>query len=86
MNDQALKQTADSLMRAVVNSGAIRRGNDSDITLGSKVMREELKSFLYADDPKYDDERELTKTGQSGLAMMSLTAECIRRVIAERTA
>lgn len=84
MNDAALKATADQLMRAVVNSGAIRRGNEADISLGSRIMREELKAFLF--EPKYADERALTLGAGSSLAMASLTAECIRRIVAERAA
>jgi hypothetical protein len=80
----ALTQTCTNLMRAVVRSGAVR---DCDANLATRVMREELKAFLTANtDPsgKYADERELVMTGQSGLAMASLTAECIRRILAER--
>lgn len=79
MNDQALKQTADQLMRAVVNSGAVRH---QDADLACRIMREELKAFLF--EPKYADERALTLTGGTGLAMASISAECIRRILAER--
>jgi hypothetical protein len=47
-------------------------------------MREELKAFLFGE--KYADERALTLTGGSGLAMASLAAECIKRILAEKTA
>lgn len=80
----AVTQTADNLMRAVVRSGCIRRGVEGDITLAVQVMRQELKSFLDTSSSKYADERALTMTGQSGLAMASLVAECIRRIIEER--
>ena len=85
--DRVLQSIADPLMRAVVRSGCIRLGNEADITLGSKVMREELKLLLCKDhdtEGKYADERALAMTAGSGLAMASLTAECIRRIIAER--
>lgn len=73
---------ANSLMRAVVNSGCIRSG-EQDATLAIEVMREELKLFLTAD--KYADERSLVLGGGSSyIAYASLTAECVRRIIAER--
>jgi hypothetical protein len=84
----AVTQTCQSLMRAVVRSGCIRSGRfaDDDVSLATRVMREELKAYLFGEPThKYADERALTLTGQSGLAMASLTAECIRRVLAERT-
>lgn len=77
----AVQATAEQLMRAVVNSGAIRSA-DQDADLACRIMREELKAFLF--DAKYADERALTLTSGSGLAMMSLTAECVRRILAER--
>jgi hypothetical protein len=83
MNDRALTQTADQLMRAVVRSGCTRPGNEADIRLAVLVMREELKAFI-GGDAKYEDERQVCLTGQSGLALASLAAECIRRILAER--
>jgi hypothetical protein len=59
MNTQALTETTQTLMRAVVNSGCIRQGNEGDVTLAVKVMREELKAFLDTENPKYADERAL---------------------------
>ena len=90
MNDQALKQTSQALMTAVIRSGCIREGehHDADIILAVKVLREELKCFLglEGEAAKYEDERALAMTAGSGLAMASLTAECIRRIVAERNA
>jgi hypothetical protein len=71
---------ADKLMRAVVNSGAIRSA-DQDADLAVRVMREELKAFIAGE--KYADERALVSTN-SALAFGSLTAECIRRIAVER--
>ena len=83
----AITETCNNLMRAVARSGCIREGRTADYTLGARIMREELKAFLFADQDqtdKYSDERALTLTGQSGLAMSSLVAECIRRILGER--
>lgn len=79
MNEATVTQTAQTLMRAVVATGAVRA---QDADLACKVMREELKAFLFGD--KYADERALTLTGQGGLAMASLAATCAQRIIAER--
>ena len=88
--DRVISGIADPLMRAVVRSGCIRTGRESDLTLGCKVMREELKALIIADqDPagKYKDERELARFGwNSHLVMASVTAECIKRILAERDA
>ena len=94
-----LTQTCESLMRAVVRSGCIRdtdHQHDADVLLATRVMREELRRFISAGHDldmaqaagspvgKYVDERALALTGQSGIAMASLVAECIRRILAER--
>lgn len=87
--DRTITALGTQLMTAVVRSGCIRHGNQADIELASKVMREELKSFVIADmdtDGKYADERALALTGGHGLAMASVVAECIRRILAERNA
>lgn len=82
--DHTISDLATSLMTAVVRSGCMRTGQDADYGLGAKIMREELKAFICADSDKYVDERALALTGGHGLAMASLTAECIRRILAER--
>lgn len=75
-----IASTAKSLMQAVVRSGAVR-SQDADVAC--RVMREELKSFLFGE--KYADERALTLTGGSQLAFASLTTECVRRILQERS-
>lgn len=75
-------QTAQALMRAVVASGCIRREVDSDSSVAVQVMREELKAFLLS--PRYADQRELALTGRHNLAMASLAAECVARILKER--
>jgi hypothetical protein len=80
----AVDSTANALMTAVARTGAVRQGNEGDLDVAVKVMREELKAFLT--EPKYADERSLTLTGGQGLAMASLVAECTRRILAERAA
>ena len=90
MTDANVTAVANQLMRAVVRSGCIRHGNESDISLASSVMREELKALLFADMPggdKYTDERALImSTGHAnGLAFASIAAECVRRILAERS-
>lgn len=83
----AVTQLADTLMRAVVASGAVR---EEDADIACKIMRAEMKAFLMpSEDPanKYQPARELAQTGlpgAAGLAMASLTAECIKRILEER--
>lgn len=87
--DRTISTLANSLMTAVVRSGCIRAGNEADVTLASVVMRQEMKLFIVADHDatgKYADERALVSTGNSGLAMASLVAECIKRIATERAA
>lgn len=81
--DLAIKQTADRLMRAVVESGVIR-SFEQDGDLAVRIMREELKALLFAD--KYADERAIALTGGSGLAWASLLATCLHRIANERSA
>lgn len=71
---------ANTLMRSVVNSGAVSTAN-ADVAV--RIMREELKAFI-ADD-KYADERALVQTGGEHLAMASLTTECVSRILADRS-
>lgn len=73
-----------TVMQAVVRSGAIRRGVDADIEVGIRVMREEVKAFIAG--PAYADERALALTGGHQLAMSSLLASCVARILAERPA
>jgi hypothetical protein len=80
--DRTIKNLAEGLMKAVVRMGVVRKGFDNDYTVAVRVMREELKAFLF--DTKYTDERELVKTGGHNLAMASVVAECGRRILAER--
>lgn len=81
----SITQTANSLMRAVANTGCIRSA-DQDAEVAVRVMREELKSFLTLDDAKYADERALVQgAGPTGLAFASLVAECAKRILAERS-
>ena len=80
--ERNVKNLAEGLMKAVARMGVIRRGFDNDYTVAARVMREELKAFLF--DAKYTDERELVKTGGHNLAMASVVAECGRRILAER--
>lgn len=82
MTADPITALADTLMRAVVASGAIRRGDDRDIETAVLVMREEVKEFLAGD--RYADERSLAQTGQHVLAMASLTATCVTRILAAR--
>jgi hypothetical protein len=60
----------------------VQSRNEGDIAVAVRVLREEVKAFLF--DPKYEDERQLALTSGSGLAMASLTATCIQRIVAER--
>ena len=80
-NADPIARLANTLMRAVVNSGAIRSA-DQDAGIAIKIMREELKAFIA--DEKYADERAIIATGAEHLAFASLTAECVRRIVAER--
>lgn len=73
---------ADTLMRSVVNSGCIRSA-DQDAAIAVKIMREELKAFIAGD--KYADERAIIQTGGHHIAFASLTTECIKRILAERS-
>jgi hypothetical protein len=87
--DSIINALGTQLMTAVVRSGCIRKGREFDIALASRVMREELKMLLVKDldgAGKYDDERAVAMGTGSGLAMASVTAECIRRILAERDA
>lgn len=86
--DAAINIISAKLMTVVVRTGCIRADHDGDCKVAVKVMREEMKLFIVADhdqDGKYVNERSLALTGQHGLAMASLTAECVRRILAERT-
>ena len=83
-SDRAVASLCDTVMRAVVKAGAVR-SFDQDGDLAIKIMREELKSFLF--DAKYADERALVvERGNQQLAVASLVAECVQRIIAERRA
>lgn len=72
-----IARLCNSLMRAVVNTGAV---NESNSELACRVMREELKAFIT--DDKYADERALVETGGHNLAMASLVASCVARITA----
>jgi hypothetical protein len=87
--DRTISTLATSLMTAVVRSGCMRYGNEADYALGETIMRQELKAFICADEDtagKYVDERALALSGQSALAMRSLTAACVLRIANERGA
>jgi hypothetical protein len=74
---------SNQLMRAVVASGCIRRGVESDLSLGVEVMRAELKAFLTEE--RYADERALALSpGGHQLAFASLVAACVARIAGER--
>jgi hypothetical protein len=80
---QAVDQTANALMVAVARTGCVRQGNEADLDVAVKVMREELKAFLT--DDKYASERAVTLTGGQSLAMASLVVNCTSRILAERS-
>lgn len=85
MTDRTITALADTLMRAVVRSGAMRTDtphHEADVALAVSIMREELKAFLF--DAKYADERALAMVGQDNLALQSLAAECVSRLVKER--
>lgn len=77
-----IARLANTLMRSVIATNAIRSA-DQDGEVAVRIMREELKAFLTAE--KYADERAIVATGGEHLALASLTAECIRRIVAERS-
>jgi hypothetical protein len=77
--EQTVSLLCQHVMRAVASTGAVR---SEDAELACRIMREELKSFLFAG--KYADERAVAMTGNSNLAVASLKAECVRRILAER--
>lgn len=79
-------QLANVLMRAVVASGAIRGGNEEDLVLSVRIMREELKAFVDPQSGRYADERAVAKMPGPGaqLAFSALVAECVVRILRER--
>lgn len=80
MTDHAVSRLCDQVMRSVSRCGITA----DDAEIACKIMREEIKSFLF--DDKYDDERKLVLTGNQTLAVQSLTVECVRRIMLERAA
>lgn len=79
MNTAIVTAAANELMRAVVATGCVR---DEDCAMAAQIMREELTAFLT--DARYADERAITLTGQSGIALASLVAKCVHRIIANQ--
>jgi hypothetical protein len=79
----SIKQTADQMMRAIVRSGCLDGFSPDQLDRAVGIMREELKAMVDTTNPKYADERAVALTGNSGLAMASMVAECIERIINE---
>ena len=82
--EKAIDTLANRVMMAVIQSGCIRDAHeDADIDVAIKVMREELKLFLF--DPKYGNERALIMNGTiNHLGTATLVTECVKRITQER--
>ena len=64
-----------TVMRAVVASGAVHEGN---IDFASEVMRREVKAFFYG--VQYKNERDVALRGHVQLAVTSLVATCVAEI------
>lgn len=85
VTDSTITALCSALMRAVVASGAVR---SEDAELACRVMREETKRFVLppeTGEDSYAAERELILSGgNQRLALASLAATCVQRILAER--
>lgn len=80
--DKALDDVCQTVMRGVAASGVIRatRGEDDNVALATRVMREEIKAFLT--EPRYHDQRQalVDSDSMSGIVLATLVLTCVERI------
>jgi hypothetical protein len=73
-----LETMANALLRSIMESGALDSEDPADIAFASRVAREEMREFAFAE--SYHDERIVAENGGASLVLAVLTAECVQRI------